>query len=249
MFRILVLAALVVAYAVPAFAVPFAQDLPVGVHYQKVTVAANGSVTAERMPLVVPGGPVDPNPPPPPPPDGISGVVEQWTKDAITAGGTPTTAAALSGVYGLVSKAVKDGAIKVSDPDPTKPPPVLAQISQLTDTIFLFQTDSAKWTSWRSKLSDALNTSVSRADLQTKEQWVTVLNEIKTGIDKATGFAYNPTELVSQEPAVVRATLDMRIAEGKAGRGILDIDIDKLFKILEFIMKLIEIFSKFTMPM
>lgn len=232
MYRLLTFALLVSAPAV-SWAEPFLLDLPTGTHNLKIVVAADGTVTAMPLRVVTVGGRPAPNPQPdpvpnPPPVTAITTAVEGLTKAALASGGSKTSGAAISSIYSLASVEVAEGRL-----DPLK---AFDFTARATETILGFQSDKAKWDSFRTELSRAVLTPLRDAgSLQTKEQVSSVMQQIAAGMDRATGFDSSPKSIA----AVLAATPAER-----AQMGLFDgIDIERILELLRLIMALIAFFK------
>lgn len=190
-----------------------------------LTVNADGTVTirplAQAIKLSSLGGTPAPNPTPDPSPTPFSAEIEKQTAAAIAAGGTKTTAAALSSVYSIIASGVSDGTI----------PPVsaLPAVKLATDTVLAAQADSAKWLAWRTSVGGALETLRQQGALSTKEQYASAFMQVSAGARKAAGFRHDPVALSKTDPK---------------GQGILDgIDFAKLIELIKLILELLKIFG------
>jgi hypothetical protein len=202
-----------------------------------VTVAADGTVTANPIRVVRPGqtpAPPPPNSPTPAPP--FMAEIERLTKSSLSAGGTKTTAAALSSVYSLVSDEVFKGSIAVDK--------ALPAVAAATNTILATQADRDAWGAWRTAVSGALTTLAQQGSLATKDQYAQVLKEISLGIDRATGFSFEPRD-VPLHPTTA-AAMEEIVATLKADRqlGILDgINLAQLIELIKLVMELLKLFG------
>lgn len=192
-----------------------------------VTVAADGSVSAVPLRVVrVNGQPSPPTVPtdptaPPTAPTAFAAEVSKLTKAAIDSGGSPTTAAALSAVYSLVSGGAEDGSITKAQ--------ALGAVKIATDTVLANVTDAAKWTKWRTDLSAALETLKQQGVLKLPS----ALDEIAAGIDATIGKRIDPTKLAG-----------LSDAQKNAQAAILDgIDLAKLLQLIQLVLELLKIFK------
>jgi hypothetical protein len=189
-----------------------------------LTLAADGTVTVAPLSQVVSlSG--QPSPPPPPTGSPFEIQVEQLTKAALAAGGTKTTAAALSSVYSIVADGVASGTIPPSS--------ALSAIKSATDVALAGQADIAAWQSWRTGIGDALTTLQSTFALVTQKQYVATLRAVSSGVNRAIGL----TLTTSQIRAIPKEQLGT----------VNGIDMAKL---LELIMRIVlELMAIFKQPM
>lgn len=226
------LAALLLLVPAVCWAEPFVLDLPPGVHNLSITVAADGTVSARPLRTVVPGGgPTQPNPPVDPPPVStpLSIKVEQLTNRALVEGGTKTSGAAIASVYSLASKEVAEGRLA--------PDRAFDFTSSATATVLGTQgaVQAAKWDNFRRDLAAELTPLNDAGQLTTKEQVASVMKQIATGMDKATGFNSSPASL----SAIVAATPAER-----AKMGLFDgIDIAQIIELVKLILTLLSLFK------
>jgi hypothetical protein len=189
-----------------------------------LTVEANGAITVNPIRVVRPGqaptNPTDPTNPPAGPTE-FSKQVQRMTAGVLSSGGSPTTAAALSSVYALVSKGVSSGSIPEAN--------AFGALKAATDTVLNNVPDSAKWQQWRSDLGLALETLRQTGVLKLPSAF----DEVATGINAALGKDIDPTKLVG-----------MSQAEAAAAKPIFEnIDLAKLIELIMAILKLFEIFK------
>jgi hypothetical protein len=190
-----------------------------------VTVAADGSVSVNPIRVVRSGAPLPGPTPTPTPgtPTAFTKAVQGLTKAALDSGATPTTAAALSSVYSLVSSGVKDGSI----PEAV----ALPAIKAATDTIMLNVADRDKWTKWRTDLSVALETLRQQGVLKIPD----ALTEVAAGIDLALGRSINPRAIVGMTAAQQGVAVNTdKLFE--------NIDLAKLIELIKLILELLKIF-------
>ena len=228
--RSLLLAALLALAPVAAWAKPFVLDLPEGTHDVRIVVGADGSITAVPLQTVKVGGkPTDPVDPDPTDPDGdqIKALISSLTKDALAAGGTKNTGAALSSVYLAASEAVKQGKVK--------PGESADKVKDVLDAVMILQGDRDAWRVWRTTISEAIATAESNGSLQTANQYAAMYKLVGDGVKAAVGFQFNPLDLARADAATARA------ADAKDGKadGILDgITWDQIFALIQLILKL-----------
>lgn len=197
-----------------------------GEYFLKVTVGADGSVSAVPLRTVTLGAPSpnpNPNPNPAPTPTAFSQVVQSLTKASLAAGGTPTTAAALSSVYSLVSAGVKDGSIPSAS--------ALPAIKAATDTVMGNVADKDKWTKWRTDLGVALETLRQQGVLKIPE----ALDEVARGVDLALGRSIDPKHLAG----LTAAQQGVLVNSDKLFENI---DLAKLIELIKLILELLKIF-------
>lgn len=207
---------------------------------------ADGSISVNPIQSVTVGQgpgprPTDPTPTDPDEDKEIRDLIARYTTEAIQAGGTKESAAALSSVFSLTADAVKAGTVK--------PDQVLAKLSQVTSAVMAFQNDRSRWTTWRDGLSEILNTAESQGRIRTAADWEAALRLVAAGINQSIGFDPKPLFAVVRVPfADAHASIDhaeidkLDATDGKAD-GIFDgIDLDKIMKLIELIMRLLEIF-------
>ncbi len=190
-----------------------------------VTVGADGSVSVNPIRIVRPGAPIPAPVPTPDPgsPTAFSKAVQGITKTALDSGATPTTAAALSSVYSLVSSGVKDGSI----PETV----ALPAIKAATDTVMLNVADRDKWAKWRTDLSLALETLKQQGVLKIPS----ALDEVAKGIDLAIGRSIDPKQLVG-------LTAAQQIGLASSDKLFENIDLAKLIELIRLIIELLKIF-------
>lgn len=202
------------------------KGLAPGEYFLKVTVGADGSVSAVPLRTVTLGAPSpspNPNPNPAPTPTAFSQVVQSLTKASLDAGGTPTTAAALSSVYSLVSAGVKDGSIPSAS--------ALPAIKAATDTVMGNVPDKDKWTKWRTDLGVALETLRQQGVLKIPE----ALDEVARGVDLALGRSIDPKQIAGFTPAQIGQAVNTdKLFE--------NIDLAKLIELIKLILELLKIF-------
>lgn len=171
----------------PAFAEPFALDLPAGEHFLKITVAADGAVSAVPLRVVQVGNkPTEPKPQPTDTPLQVR--VKQLTREALAAGGKPETAAKLAGVYALVSDYCADGTVSPEIVRGTADKPGF--LTQATDLALKDSTgkqlpDAAAWTTWRQGLGTEL--ALRHPTTPTKEALAATLAEVSSAIKSHLG--------------------------------------------------------------
>lgn len=184
-----------------------------------VTVAADGSVTANPLRVVRPG--TLPNPPAPPPATPFVLEVRKQTAAVLAAGGSKTTAAGLSAVYSLVADGVAEGGL-----DATKS---FEAVKTASDMILGSQPDGAKWATFRSDVGKALTALRDGGKLNTKAEIVKAFREIAAGMNLATGFHGDPRSL---------AGIDPRTA------GVLDgINLARIIELIKLVMELLKLFK------
>lgn len=147
------------------------------------------------------------------------------TTQALSSGGTPTTATGIATVYKLVADSVADGSIPVDK--------ALSAVSLGTSQILIPQADRAAWSLFRTTLSDIFDTLRQDGSLQTQAQYSKVFREVSNGINSVTGFNGSTTE-----PGLSQASPNAGLF------GNIDIA-----KIMEFIKMLIELFKMFKPAM
>lgn len=181
-----------------------------------------GAVSVNPITLIRPTSNPIPNPPPGPGPQTpFEKTVAKLTSEAIAAGGTETTAAAIASVYSLVSDSVADGSIdhdRALDAVGAGVRLVMGQVS-----------DAAKWAQFRTVLGDALDTIRQDGSLATKEQYVKVLKEIANGMNSVTGFngdTDNPGEYSNPNAGILG-----------------NIDIAKIIELIKLLMELFKLFK------
>ena len=200
----------------------------------------DGSITMLEIREVSVGGGSPPTNPPPTDPDEPADKelienIRLLTVKALDQGGTKTTGAALSSVYSLVSKGVRNETIK--------PAQVRDKISDTIDAVMTFQADHRAWEQWRTWVSEMLATGEQRGSLQTADDWADVCELISQGLDKATGF----NAATAEELVKLKGNREAQLAydtDGKAD-GILDgINLDQIIRLIELIMRLLEMWPK-----
>lgn len=162
--------------------------------------------------------PVDPIPGPA---SGIEATANRLTKEAIQAGGTSTTAAAISSVYKIVADSVSEGK--------TSPENALPAVNFLLDGLLATQPDKDKWTAFRTSLGQRFDAVRQDGLLKTKEQYAKALGEVASGINSVIAFngsLTNPQQVVSDKAAIFDK-----------------IDLAKLMEIIKFIMELWKLFA------
>lgn len=177
---------------------------------------ADGTPVLTPTRIVSPGGP-GPNPTPAPGPlTPLENAVQAHTVKALAAGGTKTTGAGLSEVYSRVAASVGAGTIP---PDQS-----LAAVRAATNAVMLEVDDDAAWTPWRTAVGEELTRLQQEGSLTTKAQHVSAFKQIAGGLNAATG--YSP------------------LMPARSAKGILDgIDIDKILKLIDLIIKLLTLFG------
>ena len=231
-----ILALLLLLTPAVAWAEPFVLDLPPGVHNLSITVAADGTVSARPLRTVTVGGkptdPVDPDPVDPTPDlTGFAAEVKLQTSVVIQAGGSRTTGAALSAVYGLVGEGVEDGSIPIAN--------AFTAVKAGSDAVLAKQADGAKWTAWRATMSKALSDLHTAGKLGTAKQIASTFAAISKGIDQATGSSLEP-RLIAKIPAGAEFAFD---TDGKAD-GILDgINLRELIALIKEIIDILKAFG------
>lgn len=143
------------------------------------------------------------------------------TTQALSSGGTPTTATGIATVYKLVADSVADGSIPTDK--------ALSAVSLGTSQVLIPQSDRTSWTVFRTTLAGTFDTLRQDGSLQTKEQYTKVFREVSNGINSVTGFNGSTTE-----PGLSQASPNAGLF------GNIDIA-----KIMEFIKMLIELFKMF----
>jgi hypothetical protein len=198
----------------------------------ELSVDQDGVFHVSPLEVVVVGKP-SPKPPPVDPdpvdPDGdqIKGLVSSLTKDALAAGGTKNTGAALSSVYLAASEAVKQGKVKPSES--------ADKVKDVLDAVMILQADRDAWRVWRTTISEAIATAESNGSLQTADQYAAMYKIVGDGVKAAVGFQFNPLSLARADAATARA------ADAKDGKadGILDgITWEQIFALIQLILKL-----------
>ena len=194
----------------------------------KVTVGTDGSVKTDPIKRVIrlnpTGGPVvPPDPTVPVNLKPFTDTIKRLTDEAIAGGGSKTTAAAIASVYSLVGDKVQDGSIAVAAWPKA--------IKDASDAIFILQTDKDKWVDFRAKLSTSLGALQQVGELDIKDKVSPVLKAVSAGMNQSSGF----------QPAMHG---NRKLAMAKSEEGILDgIDIDKIIRLIELIMKILEAFG------
>lgn len=163
---------LLVSVASMAAAEPFAMDLPTGDHYLKITVAANGSVSAVPLRVVKVGqGPTNPQPDPQPSPElpdsDLQKAVRQLTLAALASGGSSDTAAKLAQAFASVSDECSAGNIPPELVFGTQATPGL--LPRFMDSLLASATDKAVWQTWRTGVSGELTKLRDAGKLTSKE--------------------------------------------------------------------------------
>ena len=190
------------------------------------TVAVSGPTKLVRLSDLKPTDPVDPDPTDPDE-DQIKALISSLTKDALAAGGTKNTGAALSSVYLAASEAVKQGKVK--------PGESADKVKDVLDAVMILQGDRDAWRVWRTTISEAIATAESNGSLQTANQYAAMYKLVGDGVKAAVGFQFNPLDLARADAATARA------ADAKDGKadGILDgITWDQIFALIQLILKL-----------
>lgn len=207
-----------------------------------VTVGADRAVSVIPFRIVRPG--VNPSPPPNVPPPGppvgpppgnnpslFELEVEAQAKAAIALGGSLTTGAAFSEVYGLVSAGVANGTIDHNR--------CLEAVNLGTAHILSRSADAKQWSTFELLTRNSLQIFDGQGKLQTKEDYAKVLKEASNGLNRVTGHKNVGMSLL---------TLDVstpgKLAAAVKANGILDgIDLAKLMELIEFIVKLFKLFA------
>lgn len=185
-----------------------------------VTVGTDGTVAVNPIRVVRPGLPPV-GPPPDQPPTTFEAEVERQTKAVLTAGGSPTTGAALSSVYSLVADEVAAGRLA--------PGSALPAVKAATDLVMSKQADAAAWASWRTTIGDALTILSQQGKLGTKEQVAAALRQVSGGLKRASGLNMTVAEVLKLQPDML---------------GILDgIDFAQLIELIKLIMELLKLFG------
>lgn len=167
------------------------------------------------------GGPTVPPLDPPTTPVGLQAIAGKLITDAIKAGGTSTTAAAISSVYSVVADSVSEGK--------TKPEDALPAVKFLLSGLLPTQADAAKWTVFQDELGKAFDTLRQNGVLSTKDQYVKAFKDVSAGINAAIGFNGSLTD--------PDQTID-------PNSGILDkIDLTKLMELIKFLLELWKAFK------
>lgn len=167
------------------------------------------------------GGPTVPPLDPPTSPAGLQAVASKQVTDAIKAGGTSTTAAAISSVYSIVADSVAEGK--------TTPENALPAVNFLLSGLLPTQADSAKWATFQTELGKAFDTLRQDGVLKTKEQYAKAFKDVAAGINTAIGFNGSLTAPDQQ--------LD-------PNAGILDkIDMAKLMELIKFLLEIWKLFK------
>jgi hypothetical protein len=154
-----------------------ASGLPDGEHAAVLTVKGGQVVDARplRSIRLAPGGPTNP---PPTSNTPLQVRVKQLTQEAITAGGSPTTAAKLAGVYALVSDFCLDGTASPEVVRGTADKPGL--LSQATDAALKDAPDKDKWAAWRQGVGSEL--AARHPTTPTKEALAGTLREVSGAV-------------------------------------------------------------------
>ena len=196
------------------------------------TVAVSGPTKLVRLSDLKPTDPVDPDPVDPTPDlTGFAAEVKLQTSVVIQAGGSRTTGAALSAVYGLVGEGVEDGSIPIAN--------AFTAVKAGSDAVLAKQADGAKWTAWRATMGKALSDLHTAGKLGTAKQIASTFAAISKGIDQATGSSLEP-RLIAKIPAGAEFAFD---TDGKAD-GILDgINLRELIALIKEIIDILKAFG------
>lgn len=136
-----------------------------------------GSIVIEVIPIghkppVDPPDPVDPSTP-----TDFEVGVKNLTAEAIKAGGTRTTAVAISNVFLSAFGSVASGQTTLEN--------ALPLVSDGIRQVFKTRTDEAKWVHFRTELGEALDTLRQDGKISTKEEYAGVFKEIANGMSAA----------------------------------------------------------------
>lgn len=196
-------------------------DLPDGDY---IVRKRGGSASMSALKLLKPDGVTNPTDPPPTGPlTPFEQVIAGYTRAALTnEGGTKTTGAALSEIYNRVSAGVTNGTIK---PENALPAVFAATNGLFKDDLI---TDDTSWVGWRVDVGSGLDKLKQDGELSTAAQYASALKQVSNGLNSVTGYT----------PQM------QKLAGAATESGILDgIDIDKIIKLIELIMKLLTLFG------
>jgi len=154
--------------------------------------SATGAVTLTPARIAVVGGQPPVPPPPGPVPSSLQAEVQSLTAKALAAGGSKTTAAGVSSIYGLVADGVSDSSIA--------PENALPAVKRATDTVLAAQPDGAAWASWRVSVGAKLTALQQEGALTSKAQYVTALRDVAAGMNAVSGFSGQPRNVLVADP-------------------------------------------------
>ncbi len=144
-------------------------DLPAGTHYLKVTVAADGSATAHRIPVVD----VDGNSPPPKPDPTGQKTIKELARDLAKNIDDEETAKDLATAFRALSVTVKSGQVQPSEvPDVT-----VGLLKKLLK-------DKGHWDIWARAITSKLSSVVTSTDTA-----VAAFDDIAAGLNESAGSA------------------------------------------------------------
>lgn len=192
-----------------------------------------GNVLMRPLKLLRPDGTPNPTDPPAGGLTPFEQVIAGYTRTAIlNRGGSKTTGAALSEIYSRVGAKVASGDIK---PDNALPAVFAATNGLFADAGI---TDDEAWTGWRTNVGDGLDKLKQEGELSSAADYASALKQVSNGLNSVTGYTPQMQKLAAEAAA--------ELADGRAAvaNGILSgIDIDKIIKLIERIMKLLTLFG------